>query len=61
MNVWVLALLVTCVMPDGNTHSCRVIENSIYLGHSVFLKKEDCLADIEGSLRRTCVEMRKEQ
>jgi hypothetical protein len=55
MNYWVVALLVTCVAPDGNTAPCRIIENSIMDNSTIFLTEEKCLAYVEGSKRRTCV------
>lgn len=60
MTVWVIAVLVTCAAPDGSLQPCRMILNSYLGGHTMYLRKKQCLAEVEDSNRRTCVETREE-
>jgi hypothetical protein len=60
---WVVATLVTCAaaQPYPTTQPCRMIENSYFGGHTIFLTKEECLAYTQGTTRRSCVEMHEEK
>lgn len=58
MIYWVIAIAVSCVMPNGDIEPCQMIQNSYLGGHTIFLRKEDCLKDIGDTKRLSCIEIR---
>jgi hypothetical protein len=61
ITYWVLALLVTCVGQSDELYQCRMIENSYLGGHTIFLKKEQCLAEANKNSRWSCVGVHEEK